>query len=79
MKLVDSRFPKGLYEVTASGLTHTWSGIAEEKNSLRVSGLIAQLNYGLASFDWAKDEVLIEIKGENGHIHAQQIISLSKK
>jgi alkaline phosphatase D len=79
MKLVDSRFPKGLYEVTASGLTHTWSGIAEEKNSLRVSGLIAQLNYGLASFDWTKDEVLIEIKGENGHIHAQQIISLSKK
>ncbi len=79
MKLEDSRFPMGLYEITASGLTHTWSGIAEEKNSLRISGLIAKLNYGLASFDWAKDEVLIEIKGENGHIHAQQIISLSKK
>jgi alkaline phosphatase D len=78
MKLVDARFPKGLFEVTASGLTHTWSGMAEEKNSLRVSGLIAQLNYGLASFDWAKDEVLIEIKGENGHIHAQQTIPLAK-
>ena len=78
MKLVDSRFPKGLFEVTASGLTHTWSGMAEEKNSLRVSGLIAQLNYGLASFDWTKDEVLIEIKGENGHIHAQQTIPLAK-
>jgi alkaline phosphatase D len=78
MKLVDTRFPKGIYEVTASGLTHTWSGIAEEKNSFRVSGLIAQLNYGLASFDWAKDEVLIEIKGENGHIHAQQTIPLAK-
>ena len=79
MKLADSRFPKGIYEVTSSGLTHTWSGIAEEKNSFRVSDLIAQLNYGLASFDWNKDEVLIEIKGENGHIHAQQIIPLSKK
>ena len=78
MKLVDARFPKGLFEVTASGLTHTWSGIAEERNSLRVSNLIAQLNYGLASFDWAKDEVLIEIKGENGHIHAQQTIPLAK-
>lgn len=78
MKLVDTRFPKGLFEVTASGLTHTWSGMAEEKNSLRVSGLIAQLNYGLASFDWTKDEVLIEIKGENGHIHAQQTIPLAK-
>ncbi len=78
MKLVDSRFPKGIYEVTSSGLTHTWSGIAEEKNSLRVSDLVAKLNYGLASFDWTKDEVLIEIKGENGHIHAQQTIHLNK-
>jgi hypothetical protein len=33
----------------------------------------------LASFDWAKNEVLIEIKGENGHIHAQQTIPLSRK
>jgi alkaline phosphatase D len=78
MKLVDARFPKGLYEVTASGLTHTWSGIAEEKNSLRVSSLIAQLNYGLASFDWTKDEVLIEIKGENGSVYAKQLIHLAK-
>jgi alkaline phosphatase D len=78
MKLVDARFPKGLFEVTASGLTHTWSGIAEERNSLRVSNLIAQLNYGFASFDWTKDEVLIEIKGENGHVHAQQTIPLAK-
>jgi len=78
IKLVDSRFPNGLYEVTASGLTHTWSGMVEEKNSLRVSELVAKLNYGLASFDWTKDEVLIEIKGENGHIHAQQTIPLAK-
>jgi hypothetical protein len=55
------------------------SDLAEEKNSFRVSDLIAQLNYGLATFDWTKDELLIEIKGENGHVHAQQIISLSKK
>ena len=79
MKLVDSRFPKGLYEVTASGLTHTWSGIAEEKNSFRVSDLIAQLNYGLATFDWKNDTVLIEIKGENGILYAKQEIPITKK
>ena len=78
MKLEDARFPGGLFEVTSSGLTHTWNGIAEEKNSFRVSDLIAKLNYGLASFDWAKDEVLIEIKGENGSIYAKQIIQLAK-
>lgn len=77
MKLEDARFPAGLVEVTSSGLTHTWSGIAEEKNSFRVSDLIAQLNYGLATFDWAKDEVLIEIKGENGAVYAKQLIQLS--
>lgn len=78
MKLEDARFPTGLYEVTASGLTHTWSGIAEEKNSLRVSELVAKLNYGLASFDWAKNELLIEIKGENGSLYAKQMIQLAK-
>jgi len=78
MKLVDTRFPMGLYEVTASGLTHTWSGIAEEKNSFRVSELVAKLNYGLASFDWAKNELLLEIKGEDGSIYAKQMIQLAK-
>ena len=77
MKLVDSRFPKGIYEVTSSGLTHTWSGIAEEKNSFRVSDLVAKLNYGLASFDWTKDQLLLEIKGENGTVFAKQLIQLS--
>ena len=77
MRLVDSRFPKGIYEVTSSGLTHTWSGIAEEKNSFRVSELVAKLNYGLASLDWDKDEVLLEIKGENGTVLAKQLIQLS--
>jgi alkaline phosphatase D len=77
MKLVDSRFPEGIYEVTASGLTHTWSAIAEEKNSFRISELIAKLNYGLASFDWNLNQVTLEIKGEEGIVLATQIIPLS--
>jgi len=77
MKLVDSRFPKGIYEVTASGLTHTWSGIAEEKNSLRISELIAKLNYGLASFDWNLNQLTLEIKGKEGIVLASQLIPLT--
>jgi alkaline phosphatase D len=76
MKLSDSRFPKGLYEVTSSGLTHTWSGVAQETNSFRVSDLIAKLNYGLATINWEKKEVTIQIKGENGAIYATQKINL---
>ncbi len=78
MKLEDARFPGGLVEITASGLTHTWSGIAEEKNSFRVSDLVAKLNYGLASFDWTKEQLLLEIKGENGSVYAKQLIQFSK-
>lgn len=76
MKLEDSRFPDGLYEITSSGLTHTWSTINEEPNQYRVSDLIAKLNYGLASFDWAAGEMTLQIKGEKGEIYEQQTIQI---
>jgi alkaline phosphatase D len=76
MKMEDIRFPKGLYEITASGLTHTWSGIAEETNSYRVSDLIAKLNYGLATIDWNKGEITFQVKGEAGVIYATQVIKM---
>lgn len=76
MKLQDARFPKGLYEITSSGLTHTWSGVAEETNSFRVSELIAKLNYGLATIDWNKGEITFEVKGENGAVYASEVIKL---
>ncbi|WP_198672970.1 alkaline phosphatase D family protein [Algoriphagus litoralis] len=76
MKLTDNRFPNGLYEITASGLTHTWSGIAEEPNQFRVSELIAKLNYGLATIDWEKGELTFQVKGEDGAVYAAQSISI---
>ena len=76
MKLQDARFPNGLYEITASGLTHTWSGIAEEANSFRVSDLIAKLNYGLATIDWTKGEINFQVKGENGEVFATQSVKI---
>ena len=74
MKLTDSRFPEGIYEITSSGLTHTWSEISEEPNAYRVGDLIAKLNYGLASIDWEKKEILFEVKGEMGDVYATQKI-----
>ncbi|MCM0042629.1 MAG: alkaline phosphatase family protein [Algoriphagus sp.] len=79
MRLVDSRFPEGLVEVTASGLTHTWSRISEEKNNIRISELIAKLNYGLASFDWTKNLLTLEIKGEEGIVLSTLTLPLSTK
>jgi alkaline phosphatase D len=74
MKLTDSRFPNGLYEITSSGLTHTWSEISPEPNQFRIGELIAKLNYGLALIDWKKQEVTFQIKGENGVILATQVV-----
>ncbi|MDF2157726.1 alkaline phosphatase D family protein [Algoriphagus sp. CAU 1675] len=78
MKLQDERFPQGLFEITSSGLTHTWGSISEEPNQFRIGELIAKLNYGLAKFDWEKEEVLFEIKGENGNVYATQKIPFTK-
>jgi alkaline phosphatase D len=74
MKLTDARFPDGLYEITSSGLTHTWSSVSDEPNQYRVSDLIAKLNYGLATFDWKKGEVTFQVKGEGGATYASQVI-----
>ena len=77
MKLTDSRFPKGLYEITSSGLTHTWGEITPEPNQYRIGQLIAKLNYGLALIDWKKQELTFQIKGENGVILANQVVPFS--
>lgn len=77
MKLTDSRFPNGIYEITSSGLTHTWSEILPEPNQYRIGQLIAKLNYGLALIDWKKQEVTFQIKGENGVILATQVVPFS--
>jgi alkaline phosphatase D len=76
MQLRDARFPKGIYEITSSGLTHIWSGAAEEDNRFRVGELIAKLNYGLAMIDWKNQEITFEIKGEGGAVYATQKIPL---
>ncbi|MFN3759215.1 MAG: alkaline phosphatase D family protein [Algoriphagus aquaeductus] len=76
MKLEDERFPNGLYEITSSGLTHTWKTIQEEPNRLRINELIAKLNYGVAKFDWKNSRVTFQIKGENGVLYADQSIEI---
>jgi len=54
-----------LYEVTSSGMTHTWSKHREEPNKFRVGGIMAQLNYGILNIDWSGDipKLTAEIKG----------------
>ena len=55
-----------LFDLTSSGLTHTWSSVWEEPNQHRVGELIIQKNYGLITIDWSSNEPMVtfEIKGK---------------
>lgn len=74
--LKDFRFPYGLYEITSSGMTHTWSNYREEYNPYRVGNLIASLHYGNLNFDWENEKMTFYIKGENGQVYLEQVIPI---
>jgi alkaline phosphatase D len=54
-----------VYEVTSSGLTHTWREYKDEPNQYRTGDLIAKLNFGMLYLDWQADgvEVKMEVRG----------------
>ena len=53
-----------IYEITASGLTHSYEA-ADEPNRHRISALIGAKNYGLLHYVWCEDgpRLLAEIRG----------------
>jgi len=63
-----------LYDITSSGLTHTWNTKGEmpisERNSARVGDLIIQKNYGMILIDWSGKNpvVTVEIRGHNNAV-----------
>lgn len=65
---------KPLYDVTSSGLTHTWNIKGDmppnEKNTRRVGKLIIQKNYGLILIDWSGKNpvVTFEIRGHDNAV-----------
>lgn len=63
-----------LYDVTSSGLTHTWKEVRDEPNKHRIGDLVARLNYGLLHFDWQDEEVIVtmEIRGEGSELYLSE-------
>ncbi|TXF88693.1 DUF1499 domain-containing protein [Neolewinella aurantiaca] len=53
-----------VYEVTSSGLTHSYEA-AKEENAYRISPLIGVKNYGLLHYVWSDEgpELLAEVRG----------------
>jgi alkaline phosphatase D len=61
--------PEGLtypvYEMTSSGLTHTWAIARDEPNQYRVGEMIYQKNFSVLNINWENENPIltVEIKG----------------
>lgn len=70
--------PYPLYDITSSGLTHTWSEAWNEKNKYRVGELIMQKNFGMLEISWRNNRpyVTVTIFGKGNTIFLQHEFSL---
>jgi alkaline phosphatase D len=63
-----------VYEVTSSGMTHTWREYREEPNQYRTGEMIAKLNFGLLHLDWQQDgvEVKMQVRGKMDSLYLEE-------
>jgi len=65
-----------LYELTSSGLTHTWSNGDSEVNRFREGDMVIKKNFGTIQIDWsgAKPAVTLEVRGLGDALYLQKRI-----
>ena len=59
-----------VYEVTSSGMTHSYNNFPGEENTHRIGDVISSLNYGELRIDWSSNPVMVsaEIRGVGGKV-----------
>lgn len=65
-----------IYEVTSSGLTHSYEAVGDEPNRHRISKLTGQLNYGLLNID-GQGSITLSLSTKGGELIDQ--VTISKK
>ncbi len=62
--------PYPLYDITSSGLTHTWSEAWKETNLHRVDKLVMEKNFGLLEIYWEKTapRIRVSIRGKDNTV-----------
>lgn len=67
-----------LYDVTSSGLTHSYED-ADESNRYRVGTLYGGLNYGLIEIDWdaRPATITLQVRDEEGAVVIEEMMALS--
>lgn len=67
-----------VYEFTSSGLTHSWKQAREEVNQHRVGELIIARNFGIIHFDFDKNLIKWETRGENNAVLGELEMAMEK-
>ncbi|MCK5638021.1 MAG: alkaline phosphatase family protein [Flavobacteriaceae bacterium] len=58
-----------LIDITASGLTHSYSSFSGEENPYRIGNVVFDKNFGILKFDMKNNSVEMEIRGENNKLY----------
>jgi alkaline phosphatase D len=69
-----------IYDVTSSGLTHTWRERREEPNRHRIGEMIVALNYGMLDIDWNAHPVTLRftILDDRDQVRLERVIPLTE-
>lgn len=65
-----------LYDITSSGLTHSWTDAPEEYNRHRVAGIMRDLHYGLLRFDWDAGTVALQLRDVDNRLAFEEVMEL---
>ena len=65
-----------LFEITSSGLTHTWKKERKEPNQYRVGDLVIKKNFGVLRIDWSgkTPKVNVEVRGLRNQLFLREKI-----
>ena len=65
-----------LYDITSSGLTHSYEGLEEEFNSKRISPLITSKNFGMIKWNWDTRKIALQIYNIDGRILYEKTLKI---
>lgn len=78
MKVEDAALPYLLYEVTSSGMTHSWSDNPGEANRYRLGELYTELGFGTLDIDWEGGQVSLQLRDPSGAVAVEQVVRLEE-
>lgn len=76
----DSETPYPLYEVTSSGLTHSYSSFPGEPNKYRIGKVFSDKGFGMMEIDWAgkTPSVHLQVRDEWNEVQREVTIPLDR-